>query len=136
MLTVKYQFSWPSNLRKEEFCSLSANQKQELHISAMFVGASERNDVTKQKTSHRCFLSYISLVGQTVSENKIFLYTLANQKQESHIEPCLLMDRDEMSNLYERPHRDAFCQILVHLDKQFQRSRFFLFQPIRNKNRP
>ena len=54
-------------------------------MAAMFVDAGyKRNDVTKQRTSHRCFLSNTSLVGQTVSENKIFS-TLANQKQESHI---------------------------------------------------
>ena len=53
-------------------------------MAAMFVDGSKRNDVTKQRTSHRCFLSNISFVGQTVSENKIFS-TLANQKQESHI---------------------------------------------------
>ena len=53
-------------------------------MAAMFVDGSKRNDVTKQRTPHRCFLSNISLVGQTVSENQIFS-TLANQKQESHI---------------------------------------------------
>ena len=67
-----------------KICFLSANQKQESPMAAMFVDGSKRNDVTKQRTSHRCFLSNISLVGQTISENKIFS-TLANQKQESHI---------------------------------------------------
>ena len=104
-------------------------------MAAMFVDGSKRNDVTKQRTCHRCFLSNICLVGQTVSENKIFS-TLANQKQESYIEPCLLMDRDETSNLYERPHIDAFCQILVHLDKQFQRSRFFFISANQKQESP
>ena len=39
--------------------------------------------------------------------------------------PCLLTDRDKMSNLYKEPHMDASCQILVHLAKWFQRRRFF-----------
>ena len=38
--------------------------------------------------------------------------------------PCLLMDRDEMSNLYRVPSIDASYQVLVHLAKQFQRRRF------------
>ena len=38
--------------------------------------------------------------------------------------PCLLMDRDEMSNLYKGPSIDASYQVLVHLSKQFQRRRF------------
>ena len=48
--------------------------------------------------------------------------------------PYLLMDRDEMSNLYKGPPIDASYQVLVHLAKRFQRRRFFRNQPIRNKN--
>jgi hypothetical protein len=38
--------------------------------------------------------------------------------------PCLLTDRDEMSNLYRGPAIDASYQVSVHLAKQFQRRRF------------
>jgi hypothetical protein len=38
--------------------------------------------------------------------------------------PCLLTDRDEMSNLYRGPSIDASYQVLVHLVKRFQRRRF------------
>jgi hypothetical protein len=38
--------------------------------------------------------------------------------------PCLLTDRDEMSNLYRGPAIDASCQVSVHLAKRFQRRRF------------
>ena len=38
--------------------------------------------------------------------------------------PCLLMDQDEMSNLYRPPSIDASYQVSVHLAKQFQRRRF------------
>ena len=48
--------------------------------------------------------------------------------------PCLLVDRDEMSNLYRGPSIDASYQVSVHLAKRFQRRRFFLYRPIRNKN--
>jgi hypothetical protein len=37
--------------------------------------------------------------------------------------PCLLMDRDEMSNLYRGPAIDASYQVLVHLATWFQRRR-------------
>ena len=49
-------------------------------------------------------------------------------------QPCLLTDRDKMSNLYRGPSIDASYQVSVHLDKWFQRRRFFRNQPIRNKN--
>ena len=38
--------------------------------------------------------------------------------------PCLLTDRDEMSNLYRGPVIDASYQDSVHLAKRFQRRRF------------
>jgi hypothetical protein len=38
--------------------------------------------------------------------------------------PCLLTDRDKISNLYRRPAIDAFYQVSVHLAKRFQRRRF------------
>jgi hypothetical protein len=39
-------------------------------------------------------------------------------------QPCLLMDRDEMSNIYRGHSIDAFYQVSVHLAKRFQRKRF------------
>jgi len=48
--------------------------------------------------------------------------------------PCLLMNRDEMSNLYRRPSKDAPYQVSVHLAKWFQKRRLLRNQPIRNKN--
>jgi hypothetical protein len=38
-------------------------------------------------------------------------------------QPYLLMDRDEMSNLYRGPSTDASYQVSDHLAKQFQRRR-------------
>ena len=38
-------------------------------------------------------------------------------------QPCLLTDRDEMSNLYRGPAIDASYQVSVHLAKRFQRKR-------------
>ena len=48
-------------------------------------------------------------------------------------QPYLLLDRDEMSNVYRGPPIDASYQVSVHLAKQFQR-RFFKNHSIRNKN--
>jgi hypothetical protein len=48
----------------------------------------------------------------------------------------LLMDWNEMSNLYRRPVKDTSYQVTVHLAKRFQRSeKNFKNQPIRKKNR-
>jgi hypothetical protein len=47
--------------------------------------------------------------------------------------PCLLMDQDEMSNLYRGPSIDASYQVSYHLAKRFQRKSCFKNRPIRNK---
>ena len=39
--------------------------------------------------------------------------------------PCLLTNRDDMSNLYRVPSIDASYQVSVNLDKRFQRKIFF-----------
>jgi hypothetical protein len=38
-------------------------------------------------------------------------------------QPCLLMDRDEISNLYRGPFIDASYQVSAHLAEGFQRRR-------------
>jgi hypothetical protein len=50
-------------------------------------------------------------------------------------QPCLLMDQNEMINLYTGPSIDASYQASVHLAKRFQKKIiFFRNWPIRNKN--
>ena len=45
MLPPKFRFIWPSGFRGEDF-KKSANQKQELSVTAMFVNGSGRNEQT------------------------------------------------------------------------------------------
>jgi hypothetical protein len=45
----------------------------------------------------------------------VFLNKANNHKHELPGQPCLLMDRDEMSNLYRGPSIDASYQVSVHL---------------------
>ena len=57
--------------------------------------------------------------GQVVSEDKIFKNRPIRNKN-CLWQPCLLMDWDEMSNLYRGPPIDAFYQVSLH----FWQSRF------------
>ena len=50
------------------------------------------------------------------------------------LQPYLLMDLDEMSNLYRGPSIDASYQVSYHLAKRLQRKSCFRNGPIRNKN--
>jgi hypothetical protein len=43
MLPTKFRFIWPSSFRGE-YLKKSANKKQELPVTAMFVNGSEQNE--------------------------------------------------------------------------------------------
>jgi hypothetical protein len=120
MLPTKFQFIWLNGFRGEEF-KKSANQKQESPVAVMFVNRSGRNEQSLQRTFHRCFLSNFGSFGQAVLE-KIFKNRLIRNKNCLWW-PCLLMDRDEMSNLYRGPSIDVSYQVSFHLAKWFQRRR-------------
>ena len=100
----------------------STHQKQKLPVVAMFVNGSGRNEQSLQRTCHRCFLPSFSSFGQAVSEEEIFL----NRRIRNNNclwWPCLLMERDKMSNLQRGPSIDASYQVSLHLAEGFQRRR-------------
>ena len=72
-------------------------------------------------------------IGQAVSEEKIFINRPTRNKNCLWW-ACFLTDRNEMNTRYSRPSIDASYQVSVHLDKWFQRRRFFRNRPTRNKN--
>ena len=118
MLPTKFRFIWPSGFRVKDF-QKSTNQKQELPMVAMFVNRSKRNEQSLQRAFHRCFLPQFGPFGQAVSEQKFFRNRPIRNKNCLWW-PCLLMDRNEMSNLFSI---DASYQVSVHLAKRFQRLR-------------
>ena len=110
-------------LTEEKIFQKSTNQKQELPVVAIFVNRSGQNEQQSlQRTFHRCFLPSFGSFGQAVSEEKIFLNWPIRNKN-CLWRPCLLMDRDKMSNLYRGPSIDASYQVSVHLAEGFQRRR-------------
>jgi hypothetical protein len=115
MLSTKFRFIWPNGFRGEEFLkSVNQKQEQESPMVGMFFNGSGRNEQSLQRTFHRCFLPSFDSFGQAVSEEKIFK-NLPIRNKNCLWWPCLLMDRDEMSNLYRGPSIDASYQISVHL---------------------
>jgi hypothetical protein len=64
--------SFGRTVSKEKNLKKSANQKQESHVAVMFVNGSRRNELSLQRTFHRCFLLSFDSFGQEVSEEKIF----------------------------------------------------------------
>ena len=107
-------------LTEEKISQKSTNQKQELPVVAMFVNGSGRNEQSLQRTL--CFLPSFGSFGQAVSEEKIFLNRPIRNKN-CLWQPCLLMDRDKMSNLYRGPSIGASYQVSDQLALWFQRRR-------------
>ena len=136
MLPPKFQWQPCLLTNRDEMSNLhrghSIDHSYQVSVVAMFVIRSGRNEQSSQRTFHRCFLPNFGSFGQAVSEEKISKNRPIRNKN-CLWRPCLLMDRDEMNNLYRGPSIDASHQVSIHLDKLFQR-RFFRNQPIRNKN--
>jgi hypothetical protein len=121
MLPTKFRFIWSNGFRGEEF-KKSANQKQESPVVVMFANGSGWNEPSIQRTFHRCFLPSFGSFGQAVSEEKIFKNRPIRNKNWLW-QPCLLMDRDEMSIIYRGPSIDTPYQVSVHLAEGFQKRR-------------
>ena len=115
MLHTKFRFIWPIGFSREE----SANQKKESHVVAMFVNGSGRKLQYLQRTFHRCFISSFGWFGKAISEKNFRIRPIRNKICLSR--PCLLMDQDEINNVYRGPPIDATYQVSVHLANRFQR---------------
>ena len=104
--------SFGQAVSEEKIFQKSTNQKQELPVATMFVYRSGRNEHSLQRTSHRCFLPSFGSIDQAVFEEKI-LFNSPIRKKNCLWWPCLLTDRDKMSNLYREPSIDANYQVSV-----------------------
>ena len=108
--------------QRRRFFQKSTNEKHELPVVAMFVNRSGRNEQSLQRRCHRCFLPSFTSYGQAVSEEKI-KKNWPIRNNNCIWWPCLLMNWDEMSNVYRGPSTDAFYQVSLHLAVGFQRRR-------------
>ena len=132
MLPTTFRSIQPSCSRVEDL-QKSTNQKQELPVAAMFINGSGRNQHSLQRTAQRCFLPSFGSFGQAVSEKNFKNQPIRNK---NHLwRPCLLTDREEMSNCYRGP---PILQMLHtsfgSFDKAVSDEKIFRNRPIRNKN--
>ena len=101
-------------------------------MATMFVNGSKRNEQFLQRTFHRCFLPRFGSFGQAVSEQKIFRNRPIRNKN-CPWRPCLLMDRDEMSNLYQRTIHRCFLTSFGSFGQAVS-EKIFKNRPNGNKN--
>ena len=80
----------------------------------------------------RCFLPSFGSFGKAISEQ---IFKNRPMRKKNYLcRPCLLTDRDKISNIYRGPSKDGSYHVLIHLATRFQKRRFFRDQPIRNMN--
>jgi hypothetical protein len=116
MLPTKFRFIWQSGFRWEDFLEINQSETRIVcggHVCkrigtkwALFIEDLPRMLPTKFR------LIWSSGFRNQPIRNKNCLRW-----------PCLLTDRDEMSNLYRGHAIDASYQVSVHLAKRFQRRR-------------
>ena len=109
-------------LTEEKIFQKSTNQKQELSVAAMFVNGLGRNeqifteDLPQMLPTKFWFIWPSGFRGEDFKNRTI-------RNKNCLWRPCLLTDRDKMSNLYRGPSIDASYQVSVHLAQGFQRRR-------------
>jgi hypothetical protein len=102
-------------------------------VAAMFVNGAELNEHLYRGPSKDASYQVLIHLARRFQRRRFFRNQPMRNKNGLW-RPCLLTDRDEMSNLYRGSSVDASYQVSVHLAKRFQRWRFKKNRPIRNKN--
>ena len=123
MLPTKFRFIWPSGFRGDNFLEINQSETRIVcggHVCKL-IG-----------TKWALFIVDLSWMlptkfwfiwpSRTLQRRRFFRNQPIRNKNCLWL-PCLIMDRDEMSNLYRGPSIDASYQVSVHLVKWFQRRR-------------
>ena len=108
---------------EEKIFQKSTNQKQELSVATMFVNGSELNEHLYRGPSKDASYQVLIHLAKRFQRRRFFRNQPIRNKN-CLWQPCLLTDRDKMSNLYRGHDIDASYQVSVHLAKRFQRIRF------------
>jgi hypothetical protein len=122
MLPTKFRFIWQSGFRAEDFYKWNQYQKQELPVAAMFVNGSGQNEQFYRGPSIDASYQVAVYLAKRFQRRRFFRNQPIRNKN-CLWQPCLLMDRDEMSILYRGPFIDASYQVSVQLVEGFQRRR-------------
>jgi hypothetical protein len=149
MHPTKFRFIWQSSFRGEDFLEINQSETRIVcgghvckrigtkwaifmwNLVGSFYGRSSTRllILSRSINKHGHHKQFLFLIGRF---KKIFSSEAAYKNCLWW--PCLLTDRDKMSNIYRGHDIDASYQVSVHFAKRFQRRRFFRNQPIRKKN--
>ena len=128
---TKFQFIWPSGFRGD-FKKLAIRNKNCLWRPCLLMDLDQMCNLYRGPSIYASYKVTVHLAKQFLRRRFFRNHPIRNKNCLWW--PCLLTDRDQMSNCYRGPSIDASYQVTIHLAKRFQRIRFFRNQPIRNKN--
>ena len=133
MLPTKFRFIWPSGFRGDDlYRNQPIRNKNCLWRPCLLTDRDEMSNLYWGPSKDTSYQSSIHLAKRL--QRRSFFRNQPIWNKNCLWRPCLLTDREEMSNLYRGPAIDASYQVSVHLAKRFQRRRFFRNQPISKKN--
>ena len=125
MLPTKFRFIWPSIFRKEGFFrNQPIKNKNCLWWPCLSTDWDEISILYRGPSIDAPY--HVSVYLATRFQRRRFFRNRSIRNKNCLWWPCLLTDRDEMSNLNRGSVIDAIYQVSVHLVKRFQRRRFFL----------
>ena len=135
MLKLKKYSIWPSNFKEEDFLMYQPIINTNRPLQPCFL--SDQDKMRKLYKGPSIDAQYHILMNlATQFQKRGFLMYLTIRNKNRPWQPCLLIEWEEMSNLYKVLSIDAPYKILIHLAKHFQRWKFSMYQPIRKRNCP
>jgi hypothetical protein len=123
MLPTKFRFIWPSGFRGDDFFrNRPIRNNNCLWWPCLLTDRNEMSILYRGPSKDASYQNSIHLAKRL--QRRRFFRNQPIKNKNCLWWPCLLTDRNEMSNLYRGPAIDASYHVLVHLAKRFQRIRF------------
>jgi hypothetical protein len=123
MLPTKFRFIWQSSFRGEIFFrNQPIKNKNCLFLPCLLTDRDEMINLDREPSIDASYRVSIHLA--TRFQRRRFFRNQPIKIKNCLCRPCLLTDRDEMSNLYRGPSIDASYQVSIHLATRFQMRRF------------
>ena len=123
MLPTKFWFIWQSGFRGEDFFrNHSIRNKNCLWWPYLLTDRDEMSNHNRGLSIDAFYQVSVHLVKRF---QRRFFRNQPIRNKNCLWWPCLITDRNKMSNLYRGPSKDASYQVSVHLAKRFQRKNVF-----------
>jgi hypothetical protein len=116
MLPTKFRIIWQAVSEEKNFKNQPIRNKNRLWWSSLLM---DRDGMSNLYREPSIDTSYQVSVHLAMRLQKRRFFNISQTETSCLWRPCLLTDRDEMSNLYRGPSIDASYQVSVHLVEWF-----------------